>query len=480
MSIKINKYKFWVVFIVLLGIYLRLNAYLANPSLWHDECALALNIQNKSYSQLFGVLDFVQVAPPFFTVLTKFLTQIFGYSELMFRFIPFLVGCLSVVGFYFLSEKTLKSKIAVLLSTLFFALNDILINYSIEFKPYELDVFFTIICLLFFIDFKIEKFSLRTLVMFGFGLALIPWFSFAPLFVLGACFLNLFVRNHKENLLKKLALFLPVAVSIALYLIVYVSSNYTQSSMVQSWEVHNAFMTFNFVHNFELLVNVLKSLFFPINYILFFVILFFWGLFEFGKTNPRVFWLFLVVLISPIIASFLELYPYSARLVMFLVPIYLLCITKPLGPIDARYKAKSAVIILLLLSMFSQLLMAYKYSNKAYITKLEYPREMIEYIAKHSQKIDKIFVNNASNVEFLYYNSIYKLPNEVVIENSAHYSKMDIIKFVGGLEKGTYWFYFPWNLMSPSELQELSKIPRVRILYKYAKDRSILLYLEVK
>lgn len=479
MSIKINKYKFGIVFIVLLGIYLRLNAYLANPSLWHDECALALNIQNKSYLQLFGVLDFVQVVPPFFTVLTKFLTQVFGYSERVFRFLPFVAGCLSVIGFYFLSEKTLKSKAAVLLSTLFFALNDILINYSIEFKPYELDVFFTIICLLFFIDFKIEKFSVKKLVLCGLGLALIPWFSFAPMFVLGACFLNLFARNYKDNLLKKFALFLPVAISIGLYLIVYVSSNYSGSTMVASWEIHNAFMSFNWVHDFSLIIKVLRSLFFPINLVLFFVILFFWGLFDFRKCNSNTFWLFLIILSSPILAAFLKLYPYSARLVMFLVPIYLLCVVKPLELISVKYRAKSALIIFLLLSMFSQILMAYKYTHKSYITKLEYPREMIEYIAKHSQKSDKIFVNNASNVEFLYYNSIYKIPNDIVIENSAHYSKMDILKFVGGLDKGTYWFYFPWNLMSPSELQELIKMPRVNILYKYEKDRSLLFYFKL-
>ncbi|HXU32187.1 MAG TPA: hypothetical protein VN851_16580 [Thermoanaerobaculia bacterium] len=51
---------------ILLGVALRLWQYLANPSLWVDEAALARNVLDRSVPGLFGALDYGQIAPPGF------------------------------------------------------------------------------------------------------------------------------------------------------------------------------------------------------------------------------------------------------------------------------------------------------------------------------------------------------------------------------------------------------------------------------
>ncbi len=48
--------------IIFLGVALRLAQYLANRSLWLDESYIALNIVQRSFSQLLQPLDFNQAA----------------------------------------------------------------------------------------------------------------------------------------------------------------------------------------------------------------------------------------------------------------------------------------------------------------------------------------------------------------------------------------------------------------------------------
>ena len=64
--------------IIVFGIVVRLVQYLSNRSLWADEAALALNIVNRSYSELGQPLDYDQAAPIGFLWLEKLAIDIFG------------------------------------------------------------------------------------------------------------------------------------------------------------------------------------------------------------------------------------------------------------------------------------------------------------------------------------------------------------------------------------------------------------------
>ena len=242
---RLKRYSFNVLMAlaIFLGLYLRFKGYWMNQSFWHDECGIAWNIKFKSYSQLFGVLDFLQVAPPFFLIITKFFVNIFGYSERVFRFIPFLAGCLSIVGFYFLSCKALKQKMSILLAVFLFSINQMLINYSFEFKPYEVDVFFTIICLLFFVNLDIEKLNRKKTFLYGFLLSIVPWFSFISVFAIVGGFLDLFFNRKKNDIDKKLILALPLLISGLLFLKFFVFANYTGTVIVSGWGEY--FVTLN-------------------------------------------------------------------------------------------------------------------------------------------------------------------------------------------------------------------------------------------
>jgi hypothetical protein len=76
-----NFLQYLSIFLIIFGIVIRLVQYLNNRSLWLDEVNLALNIINRSYSELLNTLDYNQAAPPGFLWIEKLVTQLLGNNE---------------------------------------------------------------------------------------------------------------------------------------------------------------------------------------------------------------------------------------------------------------------------------------------------------------------------------------------------------------------------------------------------------------
>ena len=88
--LKNNKIYFWSLgLIFVLAILFRLDLYIFNRSFWFDEAALAINVLDKGFFDLFKELSYYQSAPPMFLFETKMLVEIFPLSEFTFRAIPF-------------------------------------------------------------------------------------------------------------------------------------------------------------------------------------------------------------------------------------------------------------------------------------------------------------------------------------------------------------------------------------------------------
>src|SRR3989339_1408501 len=127
----------WI--IICLGIVLRSFQYMRDVSLWLDECFLALNITNRSFPELLKPLDYTQVAPVGFLMITKLMVQTFGNNEYIFRMFPFVCGIISIFLFFRVAKYFL-TKEAVIIALGLFALSGHLIQYSGEFKQYSSDV----------------------------------------------------------------------------------------------------------------------------------------------------------------------------------------------------------------------------------------------------------------------------------------------------------------------------------------------------
>jgi hypothetical protein len=129
----------WFAAIVGAGIVLRLWQMSARSSLWLDEAALARNIVDKSFADLFGPLDYGQVAPAGYLLLERAAVLALGRTELVLRLLPLASGVLALVFFAMVARRLLTPWTSVLAVWLF-AAGVPFIFFSANAKPYAVDV----------------------------------------------------------------------------------------------------------------------------------------------------------------------------------------------------------------------------------------------------------------------------------------------------------------------------------------------------
>ncbi len=444
-------YPIFLLIILFIGFFLRTKAYLINQSFWHDECALAWNIINRSYKELFQPLRFLQSAPILFLIITKYLVEVFGKNEIVFRFIPYLSSILSLAGFYFLSKKTLKTNLSIIFANLLFAVNLPLYYYSSEFKPYSTDVLFCILSCLLFISLNKKVLILYSLILSSF-----IWFSFPAVFLLSAIlFLVIFNKNY--SIKEKIIYIIPHIVSGLLFCVTFFTKmfQFQKTGMISYWQnefisiknIHTIFQqAFNFMFN-ESLITIILSII---------------GLFIFIKNKEKFGTLTFTILSTVIIISSLHLYPFSGRLILFLIPIIILLITKTF---DSK-KAKSLFFLgLCILSIYPQFSNTFNTIIKNNYNKNNpNPREMAKYLKNQINKEDIIYINTASNSDYLYYKQIYNINNKYFIETPQYIQKNNKV-----------WFFLPNN--ANDTFETIIKNNYI-ILYENKRKDNLLIYAE--
>lgn len=165
------------------GVLLRLNRYADQRSLWGDEGALALNIVDRSWSELLQKLDFLQGAPTGFLLAEKASVLALGETELALRLVPLLSGVIALVLFAVAANRLLQPA-AALIAILLAATSEPLVYYSSEVKQYSTDVAVGLILLVAALLADRAALTIaRASVLAAIGAAA-AWFSHAALLVL--------------------------------------------------------------------------------------------------------------------------------------------------------------------------------------------------------------------------------------------------------------------------------------------------------
>jgi uncharacterized membrane protein len=99
--------------IIGLGIVVRATQYFANRSLWLDEAFLALNIVQRSFTELWRPLSHDQVAPLGFLMAEKLAIVCLGNHAYALRFFPFLAGIAAVPLFFAVARCCNRSPIVL-------------------------------------------------------------------------------------------------------------------------------------------------------------------------------------------------------------------------------------------------------------------------------------------------------------------------------------------------------------------------------
>jgi hypothetical protein len=113
--------------------------YGRNPSVWHDEAALIVNVLGKSFWDLLGPLFFAEAAPPLFLWIEKAVALSLGEATYALRLVPLLASCASLLLMVPVARRVLSAQ-AVPWAILLFATSDHLLWHTCEAKPYAVDV----------------------------------------------------------------------------------------------------------------------------------------------------------------------------------------------------------------------------------------------------------------------------------------------------------------------------------------------------
>ena len=129
---------------IALGVVLRGVALLANHPLGLDETMVALNIMERSYGALLQPLDYDQAAPPLFLWFARLLGRVGTGSELALCIVPFVAGLGVLVGTWWYARRVYSPEVGAF-AVLLVAVSRLLIDYSVDLKPYLGDAAVTVV-----------------------------------------------------------------------------------------------------------------------------------------------------------------------------------------------------------------------------------------------------------------------------------------------------------------------------------------------
>ena len=184
--------------IVLLGALLRLIFFAVDRPLWIDEAMLAVNLVERDYSALGKPLDYGQVAPIGYLYVERFLLESFGNTEKVLRIPSLVAGLLTLPLFMVVARRVLTPSGAVL-AMLLFSLSEPMIYYSVELKPYNVDVLTAL--LLFWLTLRIMQENWRAidLILFGVVACVGLLFSYTLVFMVAVLGAGLFVKAWTQK-----------------------------------------------------------------------------------------------------------------------------------------------------------------------------------------------------------------------------------------------------------------------------------------
>ena len=356
----------WV--LVIVGGLLRTVVYLRAEPLWGDEAMLAANFDRPLMEQMTG-LNYYQVAPPGFLLLTRLSYLVLGDKELALRLVPLLAGLLALPLFYQLARHVLPP-VGTVLAVALFALSPYLIYYSTEVKQYSLDVLVTIAITL--ATLRTIRGGLSTAAALRLGVVgfVLVWFSQAAVFVLAGLGTVLLAVTIRARLpwrpFTQVAVFWAAgAVIVALASLISQSAETTEF-MRHFWA--NSFLSpENPRQWFQALLMLMKhpgSLTLPFTGLLAMA-----GLLLVPKKRRMAFALLLAPLGIAFVMSLLQLYPWSplgdyfrsGRLFLFAAPALILAVAAGAAEfaLDRRLLFRLLGILLLMLLPFQPVMVTY-------------------------------------------------------------------------------------------------------------------------
>jgi hypothetical protein len=409
--------------LVAIGAVLRISQYVFNRSLWLDEASLADNIVARSYGQLMQPLYAAQAAPPGFLIVEKAVAQVLGTGEYALRLLPLAAGLLSLWLFARVARRILAPA-ASLIAIALFATLDPLVYFSSELKQYSSDVLVAVLLLWTTTIAERRRFDASALVLSaGVGAAAI-WFSHPAVFVLAAIesvwIVTRLRRRQWRAALQIAGLGAVWAASFALCYVL-VLSPLVANPELQSFWAHKFVFEGAGTPILETLIDTKLVLALPVLA----------GFLLLRSRDDRLALLLLPACVA-FAAAVLHRYPFTGRLLLFLIPSALLLFARATAALAAcgnpRMRALGRVVTVAVIAPF---LATSVY--RLFVPRVrEETRAELAWMSRQARPGDLCYVYYATETSMIYYAPRFGLPTTCLMGVS---SRSDRSRYVADLER---------------------------------------------
>lgn len=455
------------ILVILIGIALRLRQFLFNRSLWLDEAALALNIIDRDYSGLLGMLEDNQAAPVGFLFGEKLMEQVFGGSEYSLRLLPFIFGIGSLFLFWYFAQKILSPG-GVLIAILLFATNPELIYYSSELKQYSVDVFVCLLIFLLGLSIFSSDNNKRLLIPLSLVVGFLIWCSHpAIFFALGiAGYYGIrSIANKDKGILKQVAIFSgTVIVSFTLFYFVSLEGFAANNRLNTFWQAYFAPLNPRYPIAFanwyiSTLISFLRNpggIHWP--WIGLTIVLI--GMFWIYRRNRTILYILGCSIVLLVIASGLEKYPIFGRMLLFLLPFLFIFLAAGLTYLFNNFLSINPWLGLLVI-VVSFTIWGWRSTEILKTPRtVEEIRPILSNVSVNLQPDDKVFVYYGSEQAFRYYQIRFtNLQSNVTFSQSSRSKPEMYLQQIDPLiNHGRVWVVFSHVHINKENVDERSYI----------------------
>jgi hypothetical protein len=325
---------------LILGAGLRTWQYLAGGSLWLDEVALARPILDLDLASLLtGSLPHAQVAPKGFLLLEKLVITAFGTGDHALRLLPFAASLGALLAFRSLARRVLDGA-GPLIATTLFAVAPSLVAYGGTLKQYSSDV--TVCVLLLWLALALADRAPAGLRSAGAAVAgaAAVWFSQPALLVLGSLGVALAWTARAQPVQLRawrgwllIAAAWTASAGAAAWVSLHSVDPEVMAYQTRFWKEGYPPQPFAFPLDLFWPIDRLSSLYggtnaaslgYPVRAL--FLVLTGIGAVALWRRERTAALLLLAPFCAALAAASLRLYPFSSRLILYLVPVLLLAL----------------------------------------------------------------------------------------------------------------------------------------------------------
>lgn len=467
----------WTGFFIGTGILLRLFHFFYNRSLWMDEVYLASSLVKMNYAELVNqTLDYQQKAPIGFLWVVKTFVNLLGTNEMVLRLFPLLCGITALFVAVPVCRFFLKP-VGAVLAVGILSLAPPLIFHSVEIKQYQTELLATLLAFYIYIRYHQQR-AWLPLFLWGCWGAVILWFSYSSVFILGGIGIALsclsVYRKDWSLFFRQLVPFLSWLVSFTVNYLLFTHKHAESKWIVYWFDFYHCFMPLPPANSTDLrwYVSALYQLmdyplglnwkFYTGNAVAIKFLLklpwvpvaaLFYGIWRFARERKD----FLVLLVPFLLvftASGLKLYPLVERFWVFISPLFILFIAKGIQDMSSglsKYRLKLLLPVLLLTGPVCGSLLFLLHPDQLIIHKRSFQRQALTFIDQRFKPGDIVYIYWNNRPGYRFYRETYPFKFEAVEGKDYRYVSSDYPDYLSHLKqdfkafKGKKRIWLVWN-----------------------------------